>query len=124
LSSWYDIVKEYAKRGITFEKDIFPAISGLAREVHEGIGQEYKAGIWAQDIHRGLIWFAPRPGAKRRVTPYIAPSWSWASVDFSKTEECWQQRYVPMDDIYYYEFFEPPLFDSNSSDPQAPNQQY
>jgi hypothetical protein len=101
LVSWYSIVSMYATRGITFDKDVFPAISGLAREVQRGIGQEYKAGLWAQDIHRGLIWFAPRPCAKRRAAPYIAPSWSWASVDFSEIEEYWQSKYSPTDEIYH-----------------------
>jgi hypothetical protein len=86
LQCWYRIVNDYSSRNISFVKDIFPAISGVAKEDHRHVSQEYKAGLWSRDMHLGLLWGMSGPGAiKVGVDPlgYVAPSWSWASIDLS-----------------------------------------
>jgi hypothetical protein len=43
---------------------------------------EYKAGLWLEDMHRGLLWAANwTMGLRPRQS--TAPSWSWASQDFT-----------------------------------------
>lgn len=49
--SWYRIVESYLQRELTFPEDLFPAISGIAREVSRPTGFTYKAGIWLEDFH-------------------------------------------------------------------------
>ncbi|RDW58859.1 hypothetical protein BP6252_13335 [Coleophoma cylindrospora] len=83
---WYKVVDDYSCRRITYVNDRLPAISGLAREFHVRTGYQYKAGLWQEDMHRGLIWSATGMG-KRSSSEYIAPSWSWASVDFTECGE-------------------------------------
>lgn len=52
LDSWYIIVCENAVRGITFEKDIFPPISGLAREVYRNAEEFWQSKyIPMEDIY-------------------------------------------------------------------------
>ncbi len=77
--AWYRIVTNYMRRNLTFVDDKFPAVAGLARKVGEQTKYTYKAGIWLEDIHAGLLWHCSKPG--KRVTRYVAPSWSWASME-------------------------------------------
>ncbi|KAH8792322.1 heterokaryon incompatibility protein-domain-containing protein, partial [Hyaloscypha sp. PMI_1271] len=78
LRLWYLLVMQFCARRITFEEDSLSAVSGLAKEVNRQIGKEYLAGIWAHDIHNGLLWSV---GAQASYpSTYVAPSWSWASI--------------------------------------------
>jgi hypothetical protein len=83
LWQWREIVNDFTSRHITFSKDKFPAISAMARHFARETGQKYKAGLWSNDMHRGLLWSSMAPGATK-ADQYLAPSWSWASVDFEK----------------------------------------
>jgi hypothetical protein len=78
LSFWYGIVGQYRKRRLTFEKDKFPALSGIATEMAERIRYTYVAGLWLEDIHAGLLWSTI--GTNCRSKEYVAPSWSWACL--------------------------------------------
>jgi hypothetical protein len=79
--AWYDLVCGYTKCGLTVKSDMFPAISGIASAVARATGDEYAAGLWAGDMHRGLLWTAvDSTKTKADLRHYRAPSWSWASV--------------------------------------------
>ncbi|KAM0801064.1 hypothetical protein BDR22DRAFT_907137 [Usnea florida] len=41
----------------------------------------YKAGIWVEDFHVGLLWNVSCRGSLPKT--YRAPSWSWASLDIN-----------------------------------------
>ncbi|KAF1970944.1 HET-domain-containing protein [Bimuria novae-zelandiae CBS 107.79] len=80
---WSDIVEDYSKRKLTFDKDRLVAISGLARILASVYGTEYVAGMWVKDLIRLLIWHkdVSEPLSSRdSQAAYRAPSWSWASV--------------------------------------------
>ncbi|CAD6587465.1 MAG: hypothetical protein ASARMPREDX12_002853 [Alectoria sarmentosa] len=96
LYRWYQIILEYYKRSLTFEDDRFAAISGLAREISQQSKMTYKAGIWVEDIHVGLLWNASCRGS--RPSTYRAPSWSWASLDINMH---WGQNINPSFELYY-----------------------
>jgi Heterokaryon incompatibility protein (HET) len=81
---WYNTVNEYCRRRMTYDADTLPAISGIAKEYQRQLfythkSYEYKAGIWVNDLPQGLLWYTPQPGATT-TSPYVAPSWSWASI--------------------------------------------
>ena len=78
LYLWYRIVGVYCQRHMSFSRDKFPAISGIAKEVARHTGFDYLAGIWAQDFHNGLMWATD--GCEKRSEEYVAPTWSWAST--------------------------------------------
>ncbi|KAG9197096.1 hypothetical protein G6514_002460 [Epicoccum nigrum] len=45
---------------------------------------DYVAGLWVKDLVRLLAWYkdtATKPPTRDALTPYRAPTWSWASVD-------------------------------------------
>jgi hypothetical protein len=90
---WLNTVHEYAGRRRTVPSDVFPAISGLARAVHSLSTSKmtYAAGIWLEDWRRGIMWSCAGYATRRTSGQYIAPSWSWASLEFegSFVEDYW-----------------------------------
>ncbi|KAG4441301.1 hypothetical protein IFR05_003229 [Cadophora sp. M221] len=80
LDHWYLVVNEYVKRSLTVEQDRFPALYGIARQIERRTGYKYKAGMWLEDIHVGLMWTTNGTGLKRKNI--ACPSWSWAGVVF------------------------------------------
>jgi hypothetical protein len=64
---------------LTFQSDRLVAIAGLAQEIQAQSGYTYWAGIWAEDVHMGLLW--RMFGVGKNPMSYIAPSWSWASLE-------------------------------------------
>ena len=66
---------------------MLPALSGLAHAFRAIHGMEnstdkndYLAGIWRDDLSRGLLWTSHDRTHASRYSQYIAPTWSWASV--------------------------------------------
>jgi hypothetical protein len=71
------MVTMYFECRLTYRTDVFPALSGLARAFHrQMIDDQYLAGLWRNDIIRGLFWFVwPGPGRGReRERETSAPS--------------------------------------------------
>lgn len=89
---WFDIVLEYSSRRLTVATDVLPALSGLARSFQNLLADRYCAGLWANDILRGLMWVreppkSPVPGSlveQPKPLDYYVPSWSWASISGRK----------------------------------------
>lgn len=81
--SWMDLVTEYSKCQLTYEKDKLFAISGIAAEwqsrLGEGEGRRYHSGVFECTLPQSLFWFSGGGPLKRLKER--APSWSWASVD-------------------------------------------
>jgi hypothetical protein len=84
---WFETVDEYASRRLTVSSDLFPAISGLARAVRSRSTSEmtYAAGIWLEDWQRGILWSSKGFATQRTSDQYIAPSWSWGSLEFKRS---------------------------------------
>lgn len=81
MSYWYGVIVDYVSRDITYKSDRLMAIYAIAKHYASTLGEEnYKAGLWFNDIHAGLLWAPQFPGAVK-VKEYVAPSWSWASID-------------------------------------------
>jgi hypothetical protein len=77
---WYDCIEYFTNRKITYARDTLPAMSGLARKMHNTLSPNdiYYGGLWSGDIVRGLLWVVLTPVLQKQPE-YIAPSWSWAS---------------------------------------------
>lgn len=82
LQSWPGIVNSYSLTQLTNDSDKLIAIGGLAKRIWAQTGEEYITGLWKNNLEVHLCWraFGPRETG-RRVTPYQAPTWSWASVN-------------------------------------------
>ncbi|KAH7031016.1 heterokaryon incompatibility protein-domain-containing protein [Microdochium trichocladiopsis] len=90
---WFHFVKQYSYAKFTNPQDRLMALSSVARAVQPVIGAEYLAGLWANDLIRGLEWHCFKPEPKPRT--YAAPTWSWASVGsgIEFTALCWHTFY-------------------------------
>ncbi|KAK4542457.1 hypothetical protein LTR36_006709 [Oleoguttula mirabilis] len=80
---WRIIVNAYTHRRLTFDKDRLVAISGIASLMQRERGDEYLAGLWKSSLAVDLLWHT-MPGSEGEpltFPQYVAPSWSWASVD-------------------------------------------
>ncbi|KAK3984965.1 heterokaryon incompatibility protein-domain-containing protein [Cladorrhinum sp. PSN332] len=77
--SWWTWIEDYSNRQLTRPSDKFAALAGLTKSFPHG-GKPL-AGLWADDLHFGLLWCAGQ-GATRANLKGI-PSWSWASVNGS-----------------------------------------
>ncbi|KAK4121894.1 HET-domain-containing protein [Parathielavia appendiculata] len=65
---WRRLVEDYTHLCLTYDKDIFPAILGMARLMqrargqHEGSSNRYVAGLWEDALLRGdLLWHVELP---------------------------------------------------------------
>jgi len=89
---WRDIIARYTKLNLTFQKDILPALSGLAENFvlyasNITIGsfmklsaRDYCAGLWRQNLRIDLLWCVYINTSNSRPQHWRAPSWSWAST--------------------------------------------
>jgi hypothetical protein len=80
-SSWRQVVKSYSECQLTYAEDKLIAISGVARKIQQQTGDQYIAGMWRDGLEAQLGWCTTEPKPRRETTNYIAPSWSWTSLD-------------------------------------------
>lgn len=79
---WYRLIEQYSNKSLTYPKDRLPAFFGIACDKAD---TAYLAGFLKTDPWVSLLWcrdenqIRRRPG--HRYGEYVAPTWSWASVD-------------------------------------------
>ena len=80
---WFDVLKDYSHRQLSFESDRLNAVSSLAERLSQILQDEYVGGIWKNRIPMCLQW---SHGVGKNYLPSSregacgAPSWSWASI--------------------------------------------
>jgi hypothetical protein len=83
-SSWHEILRSYTRLQLTYESDILPALAGIAKAWSQKTGDKYYAGLWESTFVHDLLWYATGPASRRTFFTRHAPSWSWASADWSE----------------------------------------
>lgn len=79
---WRAVVMQYCDLGLTVPTDIFPALDGAAKRMSKYRPSRYYAGLWEDSLIDDLLWQG-HGWNFQRVSPWRAPTWSWASVDKS-----------------------------------------
>jgi hypothetical protein len=83
---WLEVVEEYSRLRLTRESDRLVALIGVATVFQPLFKCGYLAGLWENDVARGLLWDVARyqrvisENPPRRPQDAAAPSWSWASL--------------------------------------------
>lgn len=77
--AWANAINVYSKASLSFDTDKLIAISGLARQLQPILKTDYLAGMLRKYLPLQLTWYCSSPG--RRYPYFIAPSWSWASIN-------------------------------------------
>jgi hypothetical protein len=81
ISLWQKIVVDYTIRKIGDPEDRLPAIAGIVAKLETVWNNRCIAGLWVECLLENLFWsFGGNPLAPSR-TQYLAPSWSWVSVN-------------------------------------------
>jgi hypothetical protein len=85
--AWARIIRRYAPKDITFERDRLPALSSLAAKF-QSRGDTYLAGLWESGLPENLLWYTHGVPTNKARRPTLgkdpscnAPSWSWASIE-------------------------------------------
>jgi len=78
---WESVTASYSACKLTYPKDKFVAISGIAREVQKLNQDEYVAGMWRENMEAQLCWFSRKRSILQSTSEYIAPTWSWLAAD-------------------------------------------
>ena len=79
---WYRLIERYSNKSLSYPKDRLLAFYGIACDK---AGSAYLAGFLKTDPWASLLWcrdenqIRRRPG--RKYEEYVAPTWSWASID-------------------------------------------
>ena len=105
--AWYDMADKLSLRNITYQKDLLPAISGVAQMLlsHFDKDDQYLAALWKNDIAVGLLWCV-RSFHDGRIpvatnlpnygqTEMWAPSWSWTSRALQRVLIGFSEHTVP-----------------------------
>ncbi|KAF5511308.1 hypothetical protein CGCS363_v003517 [Colletotrichum siamense] len=81
--SWNYLIASYSERFLTVEGDKLLGIAALAEEYGRSKGVDgYFAGLWRDNFLEQALWTtASYTGSPKHSKGYIAPSWSWASVN-------------------------------------------
>jgi hypothetical protein len=83
-NAWHLLVSDYSQMRLSYETDIFPAISGAVKIVEQAMEKDsktrYIAGLWEHTIMEDLLWRSRYPQQLRRPKTWRAPTFSWASV--------------------------------------------
>ena len=87
---WQKTVSDYSRLLLSMDKDIFPAISGIAQQQKTFRVSNYLAGLWEDTLETDLMWHTTSNFARpwnihekrlaARPTKWRAPTWSWASI--------------------------------------------
>lgn len=92
LELWFRVVRSYTRAHLTYDKDRFVAVYGIA-QLFRQTGDTYHYGCWDSRLVECLAWATDQfhdpvgrrgrpsePTEFRRTNPIAAPSWSWMSV--------------------------------------------
>jgi hypothetical protein len=89
--SWEQHISEYTRCSRTFASDNLAGLSGFVKARLAAAtskhakdpkqGDTYVAGLWLSSLSRHILWYVPEGPLKIRPRTYIAPTFSWASID-------------------------------------------
>ncbi|KAL8681671.1 MAG: hypothetical protein Q9224_006835, partial [Gallowayella concinna] len=82
---WQRIREEYSAKQLTKATDKLTAFSGIARMAHRALKsapEDYCVGLWKPMLLTELLWTRNEDEESDRPSGvYIAPTWSWASLN-------------------------------------------
>ncbi|KAF2877943.1 heterokaryon incompatibility protein-domain-containing protein [Massariosphaeria phaeospora] len=101
-AGWWRLVQKFTHCELTDKNDRLPAIAGLAKQFSEYLEDQYVAGFWKKTLVIDLLWVRPwgldwnwaldtvicERSRECSTIRLLAPSWSWASVDFAYAHIC------------------------------------
>ncbi|KAK1479199.1 hypothetical protein CTAM01_14771 [Colletotrichum tamarilloi] len=88
-AAWSETVKMYSKTKLTFPSDRQVAFSGLPGQLQDKRDTQQAYGVWIDEsLPWALLWSAQEK-VRARPTDYLAPSWSWMTLNTQVTFGNW-----------------------------------
>ena len=80
---WWTMVEEYTSLNLTRQEDRMAGIAGLGQAMARlSPGDRYVCGLWKNSLALDLLWHVDTSAKpSERLDQYLAPSWSWGSVN-------------------------------------------
>lgn len=78
---WLRLLGRYSVLHLSYESDILPALSGLAKLWESRGAGKYLAGFWEGNILQSIMWSTFGVERLQRAAEYRAPSWSPFSLE-------------------------------------------
>lgn len=78
---WLRLLGRYSVLHLSYESDILPALSGLAKLWESRGAGKYLAGFWEENILQSIMWSTLGVEVLQRAAEYRAPSWSPFSLE-------------------------------------------
>lgn len=78
---WLGLLSQYSRLNISYDSDLLPALSGLAKLWQSRGAGKYLAGFWEDYILESMMWETAGTGMLQRAREYRAPSWSPFSLE-------------------------------------------
>lgn len=80
--TWDMLCRSYSEKKLSHGSDKTVALSGLAREFQALLPRDdYVAGMWKSLLPQSLLWKSADSSGRVDSEGYVAPSWSWLSID-------------------------------------------
>ena len=89
--SWYDLVKDFSSRKVTYVTDRLAALSGVIKHFGKENNLTPVLGLWKEQLAQGLVW-SPKNSltSPRRIDnpEFPMPSWTWLGMKGAIRAEC------------------------------------
>ena len=76
---WNGVTSLYSSCKSTNISDKCVAFAGIVKDFQASTQSGYLAGLWRHNIEQQLLWRTIHPASRPQC--YLAPSWSWLSID-------------------------------------------
>ncbi|KAJ4385962.1 hypothetical protein N0V85_007939 [Neurospora sp. IMI 360204] len=112
---WWEMVFDYSQRLLTKDTDKLTALSGMAQfyQRNHFPHARYVAGLWSSRLEEELFWEVDDKLGARRPAGYVAPSWSWASVNG-------RVSFRPKDPVWRFQSMRKKILAEAEKDPANP----
>ena len=74
---WNNILEIYTRAQLTFQSDVFAAVSGITKQIEKWTGLTNIFGMWMELLPMDLLW-EPLGPAFENTRSALCPTWSWA----------------------------------------------
>ena len=93
LKAWWKLINMYSTRTLTYGKDKFLALNGIAGVALRWTQLKNTFGLWYHFIEHELLWHVDPAGPEAtKPTSFRTPSWSWASLDGGRVLNRYYER--------------------------------
>lgn len=98
--TWDMLCRSYSEKKLSQVGDKTVALSGLAREFQALLPRDvYMAGMWRSLLPQSLLWKSADSSGRIESEAYIAPSWSWLSIDGPISEFATRGTLFPVTEV-------------------------